>query len=62
MKDKPVKEKKAKNKSTGHRLDNLEHYLQGQTPFMVSYDPLKDYPAPPVIEPPVEEPPKVEIL
>ena len=49
---KPAKEKKPKHKSVHARLDNIENYLAGQTPFTSSYDPLVEYPKiEPVIDP-----------
>ena len=41
---KPAKDKKPKKKSVHDRLDNIEHYLAGQAPFLSSYDPLVEYP------------------
>ena len=44
--------KKPKHKSTKVRLDNIEHYLMGQAPFLNSYDPTQEYPKiEPVVDP-----------
>jgi hypothetical protein len=49
---KPGKEKKPAKKSSHDRIDNIEHYLMGQTPFTSSYDPTVEYPKiEPVVDP-----------